>query len=49
MKLIKEDKNAIKFRKEKKTLKESIGLIDDFILNEINEYLDNYELFSQYL
>ena len=49
MKLIKEDKNVIKFRREKKTLKESIGLIDDFILNEINEYLDNYELFSQYL
>lgn len=49
MKLIKEDKNVLKFRKGEKTLKESVEIIDDFILNEINEYLDNYEIFDQYL
>ena len=49
MKLIKEDKNVLKFRKGKKTLKESVEIIDDFILNKINEYLDNNEIFYQYL
>ena len=49
MKLIKEDANLNQIRKKNKKLKESVEFIDDFILNEINEYLDNYEIFSQYL
>ena len=49
MKLIKEDANLNQIRKKNKKLKESLEFIDDFILNEINEYLDNYEIFSQYL
>ena len=49
MKLIKEDTNLNQIRKKNKKLKESVEFIDDFILNEINEYLDNYEIFSQYL
>ena len=49
MKLIKEDTNLNQIRKKNKTLQESVEVIDDFILNEINEYLDNYEIFDQYL
>ena len=49
MKLIKEDTNLNQIRKKNKKLKESVEFIDDFILNEINECLDNYEIFSQYL
>ena len=49
MKLIKEDTILNQIRKKNKKLKESVEFIDDFILNEINEYLDSYEIFSQYL
>lgn len=49
MKLIKEDTNVNQIRKKNKALKESVEFTDDFILCEINEYLDNYEIFFQYL
>lgn len=49
MKLIKEDTNVNQIRKKNRVLKESVAFTDDFILCEINEYLDNYEIFFQYL
>lgn len=49
MKLIKEDTNVYQIRKKNKALKESVEFTDDFILCEVNEYLDNYEIFFQYL